>query len=291
MQDDNLNNINGLINTLSAKYKMDPELIRRVVHQESRFNPNATSRAGAQGLMQLMPETAKELGVQNSFDPAQNLEGGIKYLSQQSKRFGGDMRLALAAYNAGAGNVIDAGNQVPNFKETKNYVHKIWDTWDGNPNSVVPAGYNEKQAGNTPTAKAPSNDLTNKSQQVNPDGSISTASPVGIPDSKNTAMVIPTIVPSLYQQTAQPLDESGSQEATNNYANYLSLGQESSYAPRGLGDLLAKDDTIKLNAPTVNLLDGTIGLASSLISSNSLNKTKPASKVIDNTPNSRLKFS
>lgn len=149
---------NSAIDTLAPKYGMNPELIRRVVHQESRFNPNATSHAGAQGLMQLMPETAKELGVRDSFDPAQNLEGGIKYLSQQSKRFGGDMRLALAAYNAGAGNVQKAGNQVPNFKETQDYVHKIWDTWDGNgKESTASVATNITPTNITPTNITPTN--------------------------------------------------------------------------------------------------------------------------------------
>lgn len=102
---------------------IDPDLFLRLVQQESRFNPNAVSPKGATGLAQLMPATAQELGVDPN-DPIQNLQGGARYLRQQLDTFGGDPSLALAAYNAGAGNVRKYGG-IPPFKETRNYVARI----------------------------------------------------------------------------------------------------------------------------------------------------------------------
>lgn len=102
---------------------IDPDLFLRLVQQESAFKPNAVSSAGATGLAQLMPATAAELGVDPN-DPIQNLAGGARYLRQQLDTFGGDQRLALAAYNAGAGNVRKYGG-IPPFKETQNYVSRI----------------------------------------------------------------------------------------------------------------------------------------------------------------------
>ena len=110
----------------AKQYGVDPDLALRVVKQESGFNPNAVSRVGAGGLMQLMPGTARDLGLseQDRFDPEKNVDAGMRYLSKQIKDFG-DVGLGLAAYNAGPGNVRKAGNQIPQFKETQEYVSRI----------------------------------------------------------------------------------------------------------------------------------------------------------------------
>ncbi|WHY18240.1 lytic transglycosylase domain-containing protein [Paenibacillus sp. G2S3] len=123
-----------LIQTASAKYGVPVDLIKAVIDTESSFNPNVVSSAGAKGLMQLMDGTARGLGVSNSFDPAQNIDGGVRYLSYQLKRFDGQEKMALAAYNAGPGRVIDLGvgndqelleklSLLP--KETQSYLTKI----------------------------------------------------------------------------------------------------------------------------------------------------------------------
>lgn len=114
------------IDAAAAKYGIDPALLRALVKQESGFDPNAGSPAGAVGLCQLMPGTAASLGVTDPRDPVQSLDGGAKYLREQLDRFGGDVRKALAAYNAGPAAVERFGG-VPPYPETQNYVQNILD--------------------------------------------------------------------------------------------------------------------------------------------------------------------
>jgi hypothetical protein len=112
------------IRQAAAKYSLSPELIRSVIRAESNFQVDAVSPAGARGLMQLMPETAKELGVANVFDVQQNIDGGARYLRQMLDRFGGDLKRALAAYNAGPGAVEQFNGDVP-YPETRQYVKRV----------------------------------------------------------------------------------------------------------------------------------------------------------------------
>lgn len=116
--------INGLIQKISRENDLDPKLVRAVVRVESNYNPRAVSHKGAQGLMQLMPKTAERFGVPDPFDAEENIRGGVHYLKYLLQRFGGNIRLALAAYNAGEESVERHGG-VPPYRETTGYLEKI----------------------------------------------------------------------------------------------------------------------------------------------------------------------
>jgi soluble lytic murein transglycosylase-like protein len=117
----------GIVEAASKNHGVDTALVHAVISAESGYNPNALSRKGASGLMQLMPDTARRYGVQNIFDPSENVHGGVRYLKDLLAMFNGDMRLALAGYNAGENAVIRAGNRIPPYAETQNYVPKVID--------------------------------------------------------------------------------------------------------------------------------------------------------------------
>lgn len=119
-----------LIRGISNKHGVDPELVKAVIQVESNYNRLAVSAKGAKGLMQLMPETAARYGVQSIFDPTQNIEGGVRYLKDLITLFNADLRLTIAAYNAGE-NRVQKINDVPDFVETQNYVRKVLALYNG----------------------------------------------------------------------------------------------------------------------------------------------------------------
>lgn len=114
----------------AAKYNVDVKLLKAIAHAESNFNPNATSSSGAMGVMQLMPSTAKSLGITDAYNAYDNIMGGAKVISQHLANYNGDVSLALAAYNAGSGNVAKYGG-VPPFTETQNYIKKVLAYYEG----------------------------------------------------------------------------------------------------------------------------------------------------------------
>jgi soluble lytic murein transglycosylase-like protein len=141
--------INQLVEDTASRLEVDPQLVHAIIQVESQYDPTAISRKGAMGLMQLIPETAQRFGVENPFDPKENIEGGISYLKHLLNRYGGDLPLSLAAYNAGEGAVQRFGG-IPSFAETRDYVQKVTNIYQsGSPQSGANA------AGKKPPAPPP----------------------------------------------------------------------------------------------------------------------------------------
>ncbi len=122
-------NVDEIIQVFADKYNVDSDFIKAIIQQESGFNANARSKKGAMGLMQLMPATAKALGINDAYNPAENIEGGVKYFKGLLDRFNNDEKLALAAYNAGP-NAVKRYGGIPPYKETQNYVNSIMSAYN-----------------------------------------------------------------------------------------------------------------------------------------------------------------
>ena len=140
-----------LIYEKSKKYDVDPALVAAVIEQESRFKARAKSPVGARGLMQLMPRTGRWMGAQNLYDPEQNIDAGVKYIAYLDKRFNGDLKKIVAAYNGGEGNVKRYGG-VPPFRETRTYVKKVFKNYDKRTRQLEKYHQEQMQGGSIPEA-------------------------------------------------------------------------------------------------------------------------------------------
>lgn len=132
--------IDTIVQQAAARHSVDPNLVRAIIQVESSFNPQAVSRKGAIGLMQLMPRTAKSLNVSNPYDPEQNVDAGVRHFKELLDSYGGDLQLSLAAYNAGQSAVHRSGG-VPNYTETRNYVKRITGIYGSNTAKLYSGGH------------------------------------------------------------------------------------------------------------------------------------------------------
>lgn len=185
------NSFDNIIRQAAQTHGVSEGLIKAVMHTESGFNSNARSPVGAQGLMQLMPATARRFNVSNSFDPQQNIFGGAKYLSWLMKRFNGNTNLALAAYNAGEGNVDKYGG-VPPFRETQDYVRRVTSRY----NNLYARGLNmtDNSTTNTNTgqviAQSNNNDMNNYSNDSSTSTNLSNSTPLATPVKYSSRQII-----------------------------------------------------------------------------------------------------
>ena len=129
--------VDAAIEQAAARHNVDPNLVRAVVKVESNFNPNAVSRKGAMGLMQLMPDTARLHNISDAYDPSENVEGGARHLRMLLDRYQGDLELSLAAYNAGSA-AVEKHRGVPPFPETKEYVRRVLRFYNSYRNALQP---------------------------------------------------------------------------------------------------------------------------------------------------------
>jgi len=136
--------INQLVEETANRFQIDPRLVHAIISVESQYHPNAVSPKGAMGLMQLIPETAQRFGVENPFDPKENIQGGVSYLRSLLNLYGGDLSLSLAAYNAGEHAVQRFGG-IPSFAETRDYVQKVTDIYQAGSPLSAPIAQGKKQ--------------------------------------------------------------------------------------------------------------------------------------------------
>ncbi len=164
--------VHDLIDHAAAKYKVDPNLVHAVVKVESNYNHLAVSPAGAEGLMQLIPSTARRFGVSNSFDARQNIDAGVRYLKYLQSVYGNNMRLVLAAYNAGEG-AVERYRGIPRYPETMNYVYQVGRRWGELNRSRRPAVAKRATTAATPAStKAESDELRPVEKVVDAEGRI-----------------------------------------------------------------------------------------------------------------------
>jgi len=168
--------LDAIFEAAGRRYNISPNLLKAVAQVESNFRPNVTSRAGAQGIMQLMPATARHLGVSDPFDPEQNIMGGARYLRELLDRFDGDISLALASYNAGWPTVMRHGG-IPPFAETQAYVPRVLSIYNGANNSSGTADLNNSGAGS----------ISDENNSANPASSAGGANNIGTQNSTSNS--------------------------------------------------------------------------------------------------------